>query len=85
MCSNDLGGPSGPALPRFEFFCWSRRMDLTNVWGHVYILAKGAGHAVAQLDVTYGVDYEPFKVSLGHWRPRSVETGSEIASRSTRS
>ena len=38
------------------------RIDATNVWGHVNIIAKGAGQAVAQLDVNYGVDYEPFKV-----------------------
>ena len=38
------------------------RFDATNAWGHINIFAKGAGHAVAQLDVNYGVDYEPFKV-----------------------
>ena len=38
------------------------RLDATNAWGHINIFAKGAGHAVAQLDVNYGVDYEPFKV-----------------------
>lgn len=32
------------------------------MWGHVNLYAVGAGQAVAQLDVTYGVDYEPFKV-----------------------
>ena len=37
-------------------------MEATNSWGHVNVFAKGAGHAVAQLDVDYGVDYEPFKV-----------------------
>ena len=32
-----------------------------NVWGHVNLYARGAGQAVAQLDLSYGVDYEPFK------------------------
>ena len=27
------------------------------------MFARGAGQAVAQLDVNYGVDFEPFKVS----------------------
>ena len=40
------------------------RIDLKNVWGHVNFYARGAGQAVAQLDVNYGVDYEPFKVRL---------------------
>ena len=39
------------------------RFDASNAWGHINIFAKGAGHAVAQLDVNYGVDYEPFKVN----------------------
>jgi hypothetical protein len=39
-----------------------RKIDLTNVWGHVNLYAHGAGQAVAQLDLTYGVDYEPHKV-----------------------
>ena len=46
------------------------RLDATNAWGHINIFAKGAGHAVAQLDVNYGVDYEPFKVEyliLCYW------------------
>jgi hypothetical protein len=38
------------------------RVDVTNVWGHMNLFAKGAGQAVAQLDLTYGVDYEPYKV-----------------------
>ena len=37
------------------------RIDLDNVWGHVNLFAEGAGQAVAQLDVNYGVDYEPYK------------------------
>ena len=41
-------------------------MDAKNVWGHVNLFAHGAGQAVAQLDVSYGVDYEPFK----HQPPR---------------
>ena len=27
------------------------------------MFARGAGQAVAQLDVNYGVDFEPFKVN----------------------
>ena len=37
-------------------------VDVDNVWGHVNLFARGAGQAVAQLDVTYGVDYQPFRV-----------------------
>ena len=39
------------------------RIELQNVWGHVNMYARGAGQAVAQLDVNYGVDFEPFKVN----------------------
>ena len=39
-------------------------IEIKNVWGHVNVFARGAGQAVAQLDVNYGIDYEPFKVSL---------------------
>ena len=39
------------------------RIDIANVWGHVNLYARGAGQAVAQLDVNYGIDYEAFKVS----------------------
>jgi len=42
------------------------RLDLENVWGHFNLFATGAGQAVAQLDLTYGVDYEPFKAILLH-------------------
>ena len=38
-----------------------QRMDIPNVWGHVNLIAHGAGQAIAQLDVNWGVDYEPFK------------------------
>jgi len=38
-----------------------RQIQIPNVWGHVNFHATGAGQAVAQLDVNYGVDYEPFK------------------------
>eukprot|EP00095_Tigriopus_kingsejongensis_P006650 maker-scaffold363_size195477-snap-gene-0.39 protein:Tk06650 transcript:maker-scaffold363_size195477-snap-gene-0.39-mRNA-1 annotation:"hypothetical protein DAPPUDRAFT_320142" len=38
-----------------------QRIDIPNVWGHMNVFAHGAGQAVAQLDVNYGVDYEPFK------------------------
>ena len=36
-------------------------MDIPNVWGHINIVATGAGQAIAQLDVNWGVDFEPFK------------------------
>ena len=38
-----------------------RQIQIPNVWGHVNFHATGAGRAVAQLDVNYGIDYEPFK------------------------
>ena len=38
-------------------------ISVPNVWGHVNLFARGAGQAVAQLDLTYGVDYQPFRVS----------------------
>ena len=34
---------------------------IPNVWGHVNFQARGAGQAVAQLDVNWGIDYEPKK------------------------
>ena len=37
-----------------------RTVDLVNVWGHLNLFARGAGQAVAQLDVTYGVDWKPY-------------------------
>jgi len=33
-------------------------VDIPNVWGHVNLFARGRGQALAQLDLTYGVDYE---------------------------
>ena len=36
-------------------------MKIPNVWGHINIVATGAGQAIAQLDVNWGVDFEPFK------------------------
>nr|XP_045598849.1 CD109 antigen-like [Procambarus clarkii] len=30
--------------------------ELENVWGHVNVVARGAGQAVAQLEITWGVD-----------------------------
>ncbi|XP_069979705.1 CD109 antigen [Penaeus vannamei] len=30
--------------------------ELENVWGHINLIAKGSGQAVAQLDVSWGVD-----------------------------
>ena len=61
---------SGPVLPPrsswspilYQVLFYS--VDVTNVWGHVNMYAKGAGQAVAQLDLTYGIDYEPFKVTF---------------------
>jgi len=38
-----------------------RKVQIPNVWGHIQFHATGAGQAVAQLDISYGVDYEPFK------------------------
>ena len=38
-----------------------RQIDIPNVWGHINLYATGAGHAVAQLDINWGIDYEPFK------------------------
>ncbi|KAI5704478.1 hypothetical protein M8J75_005777 [Diaphorina citri] len=35
--------------------------EIDKVWGHVNIIARGQGHAIAGLDVSYGVDYEPLK------------------------
>ncbi|XP_071744217.1 CD109 antigen [Lepeophtheirus salmonis] len=35
-------------------------IDIPNVYGHVNFFAKGSGQAVAQLNVEYGVDFEPF-------------------------
>ncbi|XP_071531816.1 CD109 antigen-like [Panulirus ornatus] len=32
------------------------RFKLENVWGHVNLLAKGSGQAIAQLEVSWGVD-----------------------------
>ena len=55
LCDDDV------LLTHLFFFPY--RIDLENVWGHVNLYARGAGQAVAQLDVNYGVDFEPFKVS----------------------
>ncbi len=33
-----------------------RQTPITNVWGHVIIVASGAGQALAQMDVVFGVD-----------------------------
>ena len=38
-----------------------RTLEIPNVWGHINFEARGAGQAIAQLDVNYGVDYEPKK------------------------
>ncbi len=39
----------------------AQQLPVPNVWGHVNLVANGAGQAIAQLDVSWGVDYEPFK------------------------
>ena len=38
-----------------------QQVVIPNVWGHVNFLARGAGQAVAQLDVNWGIDFEPLK------------------------
>ena len=65
-----------------------QRMDIPNVWGHVNLIAHGAGQAVAQLDVNWGVDYEPFKVkrkgfskavtTTQSWRPAELTWKSTL-------
>ncbi|XP_014294600.1 CD109 antigen isoform X1 [Halyomorpha halys] len=35
--------------------------ELKHIWGHVNIIGKGAGLALVQMDVSYGVDWEPLK------------------------
>ncbi|XP_043245415.1 CD109 antigen-like [Amphibalanus amphitrite] len=34
----------------------THRLDFENVWGHLNVIGNGAGQAVVQLDVNYGVD-----------------------------
>lgn len=36
-------------------------VNIPNVWGHINFHATGAGQAVAQMDINYGVDFEPKK------------------------
>lgn len=36
-------------------------MQIPKVWGHVNIQGRGAGQAVVQLDVAYGVDWDEYK------------------------
>ena len=36
-------------------------LEIPNVWGHVNIIARGAGQAVLQLKVQYGVDWEDLR------------------------
>ena len=38
-----------------------QEVNIPNVWGHINFHATGAGQAVAQLDINWGVDYEPRK------------------------
>ncbi|XP_069950501.1 CD109 antigen [Cherax quadricarinatus] len=35
-------------------------MEVPRPWGHVYLVAKGSGQAVAQMEVSWGVDLERF-------------------------
>ncbi|XP_059351436.1 CD109 antigen-like [Daphnia carinata] len=37
------------------------RIDITNVWGHVNVIGRGAGQAVLQLKVQYGIDSDELK------------------------
>jgi hypothetical protein len=37
-----------------------RQLSIPNVWGHVSMIARGAGQALAQMDVVFGVDHENF-------------------------
>ncbi|OXA61880.1 Complement C3 [Folsomia candida] len=39
----------------------SQQVDVSKVWGHVNIQGRGAGQAVVQLDVAFGVDWEEYK------------------------
>ncbi|XP_023346769.1 CD109 antigen [Eurytemora carolleeae] len=46
-------------LPIFFRVSSGIEIPIENVWGHVNLRAWGAGQAVAQLDLTYGIDYPP--------------------------
>ena len=46
---------NGDEVSRLQTF------NIPNVWGHINMYATGAGQAVAQMDINYGIDYEPFK------------------------
>ncbi len=48
-------------LIRGDNIAMPRKLHIPNVWGHVNLVANGAGQAIAQLDVNWGVDYEPLK------------------------
>lgn len=37
-----------------------RTLQVARPWGHVYLMARGSGQAVAQLEVTWGVDLDRF-------------------------
>uniref|UniRef100_A0A0P5S381 Macroglobulin complement-related protein n=1 Tax=Daphnia magna TaxID=35525 RepID=A0A0P5S381_9CRUS len=37
------------------------QMDIPNVWGHVNVVGRGAGQAVLQLKVQYGIDLDDLK------------------------
>uniref|UniRef100_A0A0P5Q059 Macroglobulin complement-related protein n=1 Tax=Daphnia magna TaxID=35525 RepID=A0A0P5Q059_9CRUS len=37
------------------------QMNIPNVWGHVNVIGRGAGQAVLQLKVQYGVDWEDLR------------------------
>lgn len=51
----------------FHDRCWYHHypikhslVQVPKVWGNVIVLAQGAGQAVVQMDVSYGIDYEAF-------------------------
>ncbi|GLH03267.1 Uncharacterized protein GBIM_09200 [Gryllus bimaculatus] len=33
-------------------------LEVPNVWGHVNVIARGSGQALAQMDVSFGIDFE---------------------------
>ena len=35
--------------------------QIPNVWGHVNVIGRGAGQAVMQLNVEYGIDWEELR------------------------
>ncbi len=37
------------------------KIDVPNVWGHVNVIGRGAGQAVMQLNVQYGIDWDKLR------------------------